>query len=384
MSTARPPAPGAGARELYAARAARAFVAMRGRFRNRRGLYRRDGRLRPPGTSAHLWPFSRALVATLDLAGIASELTGLDATEAIEESLAQLERYHDPSGDPPSYASDVRGTRIGGDRYYDDNAWVGLALVQLERMRPGSGHLGRAHELFQFAVSGWDQRAAPSPGGVFWVEQGRGVGARNHDRNTVSNAPNAGLGLHLQELGVRTDTEHGSIGAADMYEWVLATLDESRETDRRGTGLFWDKIRGDGTLDKTLWTYNQGSMVGVNVLLARIHEDRRDMYIARAEAIARKSFGHFGAEGYDHQPPAFNAIFFRNLLLLHRVTRDEQLRAEITDRMRRYADGAWSRARDRHDRFHLADGGVTLLNQSALVQVLALLAWDPSEYGKLA
>jgi len=378
------PVSGADAREVYAARALRAFVAMRGRFRNRRGLYRRDGKLRPPGTSAHLWPFSRALVATLDLAGIGDELTDLGVTEAIEESLAQLERYWEASGDPPSYASDVRGTRIGGDRYYDDNAWVGLAFVQLERMRPGSGYLDRAQELFHFAVSGWDQRAQPSPGGVFWVEQGRGVGAKNHDRNTVSNGPNAELGLHLRELRGPTVKELGSIGAEEMYQWVLATLDESRDSDSPGTGLFWDKIRGDGTLDKTLWTYNQGSMVGANVLLARAHDDVRDRYIARAEAIAAKALTHFDGERCRQQPPAFNAIFFRNLLLLHPVTRDDQLRADIIDRMRRYADDAWSRARDRHDRFHLPDGGVTLLNQSALVQVLALLAWDPSMYGNLA
>ena len=121
--------------------------------------------------------------ATLDLAGIGQELTGVGVAEAIEDSLAQLERYWDPRGDPPAYSSDVRGTRMGGDRYYDDNAWIGLALVQLERMLPGSGFLDRAEALFHFAVSGWDPRAVPHPGGVFWVEQGWGLGARNHDRN---------------------------------------------------------------------------------------------------------------------------------------------------------------------------------------------------------
>jgi hypothetical protein len=385
--TGRPcegPASGVDTRELYAARAVRAFGAMRTRFRNRRGLYRRDGKLRPPGSTAHLWPFSQALVATLALTGIGDELTGLGHTSAIDEALAQLERYWDPSSDPPAYASDVRGTRIGGDRYYDDNAWIGLALVQLERMRPGSGYLDRAEELFRFAVSGWDQRQVPSPGGVFWVEQGRGAGVKNHDRNTVSTAPNAELGLHLRELRGRTAAEQGAVGADQMYEWVLTTLDASRDTDAAGTGLFWDKVRGDGTLDKTLWSYNQGSMVGANVLLARVHEEQRDMYLDRAEAIARKALTHFQEEGYDQQPPAFNAIFFRNLLLLHPVARDAKLQADIIDRLRSYTDEVWRRARDRHDRFHLGHGGVTLLNQSALVQLLALLAWDPGEYGKLA
>ena len=371
-------------REVYAARAARAFGAMRTGFRNRKGLYRRDSKLRPPGAGAHLWPFSRALVATLDLAGIGRELTGVGGAEAIEDGLAQLERYWDPSGDPPAYASDVRGTRIGGDRYYDDNAWIGLALVQLERMHPGSGYLDRAQALFHFAVSGWDRRAGPHPGGVFWVEQGQGIGAKNHDRNTVSNAPNAELGLHLRELTGHTAAEDGAIGANEMYEWVVTTLDASHDTDSPGTGLFWDKVRGDGTLDKTLWTYNQGSMVGANVLLARIHHDIRANYLDRAEAIARRALKHFDKEGFDRQPPAFNAIFFRNLLLLHPVTRDPKLQTDVINHIRRYADDAWCRTRDRHDRFHLPHGGVTLLNQSALVQLLALLAWDPSEYRKLA
>ena len=368
----------------YAVRATRAYAAMRSTFRTREGLYRRDGRLRPPGTAAHLWPFCRALAATLDLAGIGEDLVEFDAKGAIADSLAALERYWDPSGDPPAYASDVRGTRRGGDRYYDDNAWVGLALVQLERMYPGSGYLDRAEELFRFAASGWDRDDVRNPGGVFWVEQGHGAGARNHDRNTVSNAPNAELGLHLAELrGTRVAT-HDAIGANDMYGWVLTTLDVSRDSDSAATGLFWDKVRGNGTVDKTLWSYNQGSMIGANVLLARLDASAQARYLSRAEAIARKALTHFAGGGYERQPPAFNAIFFRNLLLLHAATRDAELRTEIIEAIRGYADYAWYRARDRRDRFHLSKGGVTLLNQSAIVQLLALLAWDPSAYRKLA
>jgi Glycosyl hydrolase family 76 len=372
-------------RLVYAERAARAFAAMQRRFLTRERLYRRDGKLHRPGTAAHLWPFSRALVATLDLAGIEYDLPGFDADGAISDGLAALERYWDPTGDPPAYSSDLRGTRIGGDRYYDDNAWIGLALVQLERMRPGSGSLDRAEELFRFAASGWDRRDVSNPGGVFWVEQRRGIGVRNHDRNTVSNAPNAELGLHLTELTGHTVPEHADPDAREMYEWVLRTLDASRGTESRGTGLFWDKIRGDGTIDETLWTYNQGSMIGANVLLARLEPPpRAPMYIDRAEVIARKSLDYFSQEEYIRQPAAFNAIFFRNLLLLHPVTHDGTLQADITATIRRYTDYVWDHTRDRHDRFHLSDGGVTLLNQSAVVQLLALLAWDPGAYGTLA
>ncbi len=373
--------------DVYAARAVRAYLAMQSRFRRRDGLYRRDGPLHLPGTTAHLWPFSRALAGTLDLAGVSRDLTGgFDAEPAIAADLQALDRYWDPAGDAPAYSSDVLGTRLGGDRYYDDNAWVGLAFVELERIRPGAGHLDRAHELFRFALGGWDRRDRrdiPDPGGVFWVEQGRGVGARNHDRNTVSNAPNAELGLHLAELTGVSVTAPGAIGAEDMYEWVLATLDASRQTGSPGTGLFWDKLRGDGTLDETFWSYNQGSMVGASVLLARRGGGTQSESLSRAENIARRALGHFRG-GYERQPPEFNAIFFRNLLLLHAATDDAALRTEIIEAMRTYADRAWNEGRDRRDRFHLSDRGVTLLGQSAMVQLLALLAWDPAAYQRLA
>ena len=223
------------------------------------------------------------------------------------------------------------GSRLGGDRYYDDNAWVGLGLVQLERLRPGRGHVERARSLFRFAIGGWDARPeAPSPGGVFWVEQNppaRGAGTRNHDRNVVSNAPNAQLGLHLAEVATATGGAGGAelhARAHDMYTWVNVTLDAGRDTGAPATGLFFDKLRGDGTIDETLRTYNQGSMIGANVLLAR-QADRGAPYLARAEAIAAKALRHYSGS-YESQPAAFNAILFRNLLGLHAATADEGLR----------------------------------------------------------
>ena len=72
----------------YAARAARAYAAMQSRFRTRDGQYRSDSKLHPPGSVAHLWPFSRALVASLDLAGIQQGLIGdFDADAAIADRL---------------------------------------------------------------------------------------------------------------------------------------------------------------------------------------------------------------------------------------------------------------------------------------------------------
>ena len=365
-------------RVTYAERAVGAYQLMLTRFRKRDGLYRYDEG--PPiRTAAQLWPFARAFVATLDLAGIGEALPGqVDVEGLIEEHLQALERYWDPAGPRPAYCSDVSGASRRGDRYYDDNAWVGLALIELERLRPGSGHLDRAQELFQFAVSGWDQ----GQGGVFWCEQGRGTGTRNHDRNTVSNAPNAEIGLHLAEL----DRPQGTspIGPDQMYQWVLDNLDASRDGESPGTGPFWDKVRGDGTIDRAIWSYNQGSMVGATVLLARTDPERRQAYLGRAEAMAGKALHRF-AETYEQGNPAFLAIFFRNLLLLHHLTEDQRIQGDILAAMREFGEIAWSRAQQgRRGILGLGGGGPKLLEQSAFVQVLALLAWDPANYDRLA
>ena len=92
----------------------------------------------------------------------------------------------------------------------------------------------------------------------------------------------------------------------------------------------------------------------------------------------------FSGCGYQRQPAGFNAIFFRNLLLLHAATHDAELRAEITEEIRVYVGYAWHERRDRNDCFHLSNGGMRLLDQSAIVQLLALLAWEPARYGLLA
>jgi hypothetical protein len=345
---------------------------MERRFRRRDGLYRRPGWLGRLGVIEHLWPAARAFMATIDLSGVRAELvSGLDAGQALARDLRGLERYWDERDPSPAYASDVHHTPWSGDRYYDDNAWVGLALVELERLRPGIAPASRAAQLFEFARGGWStDPSLPHPGGTYWVEQGRGAGRRNHDRNTVSNAPNAELGLHLDEL---SGSQHRRPAAVGMYDWVAGAL-------RTQEGLYFDKLRGDGTIDRALWSYNQGSMIGAAVL--RYRASGAAEFRDAAEAIARVALRRYAGR-YFEQPPAFNAIFLRNLLLLHHISADPDLRREIVATMRTYADQAWSR-RQPGDLLGSARGPLTLLDQSALVQVLALSAWDPADYVHIA
>jgi hypothetical protein len=122
-------------------------------------------------------------------------------------------------------------------------------------------------------------------------------------------------------------------------------------------------------------------MIGANVLLGRVGGRSDPHYIQLAEAIARKALAHF--EGaYFTQPEPFNAIFFRNLLLLHEASSDADLKRSIIQTISAYADEAWETRREENDLF--PKGAPTLLKHAAMIQVFAVLAWDPAQYGRLA
>lgn len=344
---------------------------------------------------AYLWPFSWALVATLDLAGVPVELRGgrqLDA--AIADRLVGLGRYWDSRHQ--AYASYVMPPLgQGGDRYFDDNAWVGLALVELHRLRGATAvdhDAGPLHRLRQVirpteptmdldrarTVHAWAQRGwgtadrEPVRGGLPWVDA-----AWNRDRGSGASAGHAELGLHLAELtgDQALFGADGATGALRLYAWVEANLRDPAD------GLYFDKFLGDGRLDRTKWSYNQAVMLGASALLFRATRDRA--YLEHGQEIARAVLDQMDLT---HQPASFNCMLCRNLLLLGSVS-DQGAAERYVAALRAYADWAWDTVRDPSTVLFPFDGAnapVTLLDQAAMVQVNALLAWNPQDWPKLA
>src|SRR5207302_3675103 len=130
----------------------------------------------------------------------------------------------------------------------------------------------------------------------------------NGDRNTVSNAPAAELALQLYFVTHRPDYLRN---ARQLYGWVRGCL-------MNRDGLYADHIDGDGFIDRTEWTYNQGTMIGAGVMLYQATHNRA--YLAQAKATARRALRIFGLVQLVQQPAFFNAIYIRNLRLLAGVT----------------------------------------------------------------
>jgi hypothetical protein len=313
----------------------------------------------------YLWPLSHVVAAILD----GTELGMVDPGRARELVEAALEPYHRSGVEHPAYDSAARPpVGPGGDRFYDDNAWVALDLLRCHELTGSTSALERAQEVFSFLVSGWDSDAErPRPGGVRWVES-----PTNADRNAVSTLPSAQIGYRLHRL---TGDAEALVWADRMLGWASEVL---RDPD---DGLYWDRVSGDGRIDTTKWSYNQGNVIGAELAgfraRARVDPDRAARHLARAESTALAVLAHYPVlpGGWAGQGLPFNAITFRNLLELRRAIPTSPVAAEILATAHSYTDEVWRTRRGPDRLFRSADGGVpAVIDQAAAVELFALVA----------
>jgi predicted alpha-1,6-mannanase (GH76 family) len=291
--------------------------------------------------NATSWSHSQAAAAALDVALACGNWT--DA----KRSLAGFERYrHGRSYDP----------RIGEgrqDRFYDDAAWIALNFVQAFEISGRARYLTQAERVFSWLETGFSPH-----GGLYWRE--------NHIyRNAATNGPALQLALHLFEETREQRYLHRARQIDDFLNQQL----------RSPEGLIYDGVADDGGFSPTIWSYNQGSYIGAGVQLYRATGDPE--YLRRAVETASAALARFGeGDRLWRQPPAFNAIFFRNLLDLDVIAPDPRYRAALEAYLARARDSA-------RTRFGLYQAGglgsygpgtdVQVVDQAAFVQMHALL-----------
>ena len=321
----------------------------------------------PKQNFGYLWDFVNAFAATDYMA----EIPGIGGryNSDMQARDQGIQYYYDtqetnPAGQPqpPAYASGVRPPLDSNQpTYYDDNAWVGLDLMQEYNLNQQGPDLAKAEGIFRFVVSGWDTRTTVAcPGGVFWED------VANSDRNTVSNGPNAEVGLEIYQA---THDPYYLTWATRMYDWVRGCL-------LAPNGMYYDHLNDSGSVNTALWSYNQGTMIGAGTLLYQITGDRT--YLQQAEQTAAASVSYYNSGGnLNHQPDVFNAIFFRNLFALAKINHDPSYAQMAAS----YADTAWLQNRQPNGLFTDPPGGESAENQTApMAEIYALLAQSPPVY----
>ena len=316
-----------------------------------------------------LWPFSQALAATVSVEVVPH--VGASFVKPLHELLVGLGDYLDTnnSGSPEgTYTSTLPafdGTIAppagpGGAKYYDDNDWVALQLVRLARITHSAALLGTAEGIMAFEMQAWQESPELGcPGGIPFSNS-----AENEERNTVTTAPTAELAVLLYEL---THNAEYLRFAERAYAWVRNCLLQPGE-------LYADHVNRKGTVEGSLWSYNQGSMIGAGTLLYQA--TRNAAYLYEARQTAKGALAYYSLERLLSENPFFVAVFLRNLLYLDSVTHDPPGAIAQT-----YANYAWAHLRLTDDIFVFGSPPSSqLLDQAAIVQVFALLSTSPSTY----
>jgi Glycosyl hydrolase family 76 len=325
---------------------------------------------------SYLWPFSQAFAATVSMTNVKGvrRVPGLKSSLArqLRARLIGLRSYFDGSNAGASegvFTSTLAAfdgtvappTGPGGAKYYDDNDWIGIALVRVYERTHQAFALQGAESLMAFEMAGWETNPKLGcPGGIPFSNS-----VDNHDRNTVTNAPAAELAAQLYRLtgdGVYLQF------AETAYEWVRACL-------LLPDDLYGDHVGRRGRIEPALWSYNQGTMIGAGTLLYQASGD--GAYLYQARQTAKAALAYFTLERLNSENPFFPSIYLRNLLYLDSVTHDPP----GPKLAQAYVNYAWQHLRSSANLFlHGSPPSGQLLYQAAIVQIYALLSSPASTY----
>jgi hypothetical protein len=178
-----------------------------------------------------------------------------------------------------------------GDAYYDDNAWVGLAAMDLYQGLGERRWLELAIELYRWIMTtGFD----PAFGAVYWREEPK------TSVHVCSTGPAAILGLRLADQ-VGKDAWASALA---MQRWLWSM--------RNASGLFCDhQTVADGRVDERVFSYNTGTPLEVWTLMAE-REPLGD-WSERALAVLRAVPNLWDNQGYP-PTPWFNVVLLRALV----------------------------------------------------------------------
>lgn len=200
----------------------------------------------------------------------------------------------------------------GNDRYFDDNVWIGLDMVELYNQTGEQRFLDKAIMVWDYLMTGYDDTCG---GGIHWQE----LNTPSVTKHTCSTAPTAVLGCMLYQI---TNEERYKSTAIGLYNWLITYLQDP--TDH----LFWDNINPDMVVEESKYSYNSGQPMLAACLLYQITNDTD--YLEEARQIAysahRKWFESYYSSVLKENISMlidnhawFSAVMFRGFVELYKI-----------------------------------------------------------------
>jgi rhamnogalacturonyl hydrolase YesR len=269
--------------------------------------------------------------------------------ELVPRTLNIIKEYYDPSAPAPGYASYIMKLK-GGDRFYDDNQWIGIACMDAYKREKKPAYLNQALMMYRYMMTGYD---TVLQGGIYWQEN------KKVSKNTCSNGPGIILALQLYQA----TKEKGYLDTALLlYKWVNDQL-------KTPSGLYYDNIRiGNHKIGRAVFSYNTGTMLQSNVYLYEITKDKK--YLKQAIAIADSALAYFHGNGSFRDDYWFNAVLLRayqHLLQYHKDKKYIKAFQVCTDHaLKNNRDALGLMGKDKT---------LDLVAQSGMLEILARLAY---------
>ncbi|KAF2769839.1 Six-hairpin glycosidase [Teratosphaeria nubilosa] len=231
--------------------------------------------------------------------------------------------------------------------YYDDEGWWALAWVAAYDVSSHGQYLRMAERIFEDIKASYNTTPC---GGVWWDKAHTYV-------NSIANELFLDVAAHLANR-VASKSEYYLGWAKEEWRWF------------QKSGLINDQHTINDGLDDstcknnkgTVWSYNQGVILGGLTELARATKD--NSYITTAKQIADAAIAALAPDGILHDPcepncggdgSQFKGIFARNLQILQQYAPETRYQTFLDEN----ADSIWEKARSGNELNLVWSGGNT-------------------------
>lgn len=292
---------------------------------------------------SYLWPICAMYQAVHEIEKLEKK------PDLMNPMLRIIRAYYDPAPPAPGYASYIIKFK-GGDRFYDDNQWIGITSMDAYSKNKEAQHLNIGKEIYSYMMTGFDTVLA---GGLYWQEN------KKVSKNTCSNGPGIILALQLYQA---TKQKTYLDTALLLYNWVNKTL-------KTASGLYYDNMSvKDHKVTKWIFSYNTGTMLQSNLYLYECTGNKK--YLLEATAIADSSLTYFYGNGKFRDNYWFNAVLLRGYQHLLKYNND----TKYIKGFQQCVDHALANNKNQQGLFqkdHLLD----LVEHGGMLEILARFAW---------
>jgi hypothetical protein len=267
----------------------------------------------------------------------------------LQPLLSMIRDYEDPAPPQPGFADYIRKF-TGGERYYDDNQWLGITALDAYARTKDSTYLSLGHEIYTFMMTGYDTVLS---GGLYWKEN------RKTSKNTCSNGPGILVALQLYEA----TKDHSYLDTALLlYRWVNKTL-------KAPSGLYYDNMTIKGRISTPILSYNTGTMLESNLYLYECTDDKS--YLQQAVSIADSSLPYFYGGIRFRDSYWFNAVLLRGYQHLLRYDKDTKYILGF----KKCLDYALQNEKNDQELFAEKGKDLDLVAHGGMLEMLARFAW---------